>query len=371
MFKITATDGGARCGELTTAHGVVKTPVFMPVGTHATVKSLHPQEVRDAGAQIILCNAYHLSLRPGVEIVEKMGGLHNFMKWDGPILTDSGGYQLVSLSDVASVDDEGATFISPYDGSRLRVTPEFAIEIEYRLGADIIMCLDHPVAWDADHGLIDAATARTHAWAKRCRAVHPGNGRLLFGIVQGGFNKSLREQSAGVISSLDFDGIAIGGLSVGEPLDVMEEMTAFTVDFLPQEKPRYFMGLGTDTELLTMISLGVDMFDCVVPTRLARHATAMTAHGKLQLRGAAMATDPRPIDPQCDCACCREFSRAYLRHLFGAQEILAHRLVSIHNITHLTRLMAQARIAIAEGRFGEMVAGARARAPSAELSPAP
>ena len=352
-FTLTCTDGAARRGTLRTRHGDIETPVFMPVGTHATVKACHPREVRDAGAQIILANAYHLALRPGVDLVERAGGLHRFMAWDGPILTDSGGYQLVSLDRVAEVDDAGATFISPYDGSRLRVSPEDAVSLQARLGADIIMCLDHPVAWDARADRAADATRRTHRWAERCRSAHPGDGRLLFGIVQGGFDAAARRESAAAIGDLDFDGNAIGGLSVGEPLDIMEEMTALTVAGLAEDRPRYFMGLGTDRELLAMVALGVDMFDCVVPTRLARNATAMTRSGHLSLRSAAMREDLRPVEPGCGCPCCRDFSRAYLRHLFAAQEILAHRLVSLHNITHLCELMAGAREAIATGGFAE------------------
>ena len=350
-FSVEARDGRARAGVLRTRHGDVRTPVFMPVGTHATVKACHPAEVRDAGAQIILANAYHLALRPGVDLVERAGGLHAFMRWDGPILTDSGGYQLVSLASVAGVDEEGATFISPYDGGRLRVTPEDAVRNQARLGADVIMCLDQPIAWDADHSAVAAATARTHRWAARCREAHPGDGRLLFGIVQGGFDEAARRESAAAIRALDFDGIAIGGLSVGEPVDVMERMTGITTEGLPEERPRYFMGLGTDRELLAMVALGVDMFDCVVPTRLARNATAMTTRGRVSLRAAACREDLGPVEPGCPCPCCRDFSRAYLRHLFLAGEILAHRLLSLHNITHLCRLMAGAREAIAQGRF--------------------
>jgi queuine tRNA-ribosyltransferase len=360
-FAVRATDGAARRGQLRTPHGDIDTPVFMPVGTHATVKACHPAEVRQAGAQIILANAYHLALRPGVELIERAGGLHRFMAWDGPILTDSGGYQLVSLDKVARVDDSSATFISPYDGDRLDVTPEDAVSIQARLGADIIMSLDHPVPWDATRARTLEATRRTHAWAGRCRAAHPGDGRLLFGIVQGGFDRAARTESAAAIRDLDFDGIAIGGLSVGEPLDVMAEMTAVTVAGLPEDRPRYFMGLGTDSELLEMVGLGVDMFDCVVPTRLARNATAMTRRGHLSLRTASMRHDLGPVEPGCDCVCCRDFSRAYLRHLFGAQEILAHRLLSIHNITHLCRLMAGAREAIEAGRFDAYRAEAAAR----------
>ena len=360
-FRVEARAGAARTGVLRTAHGEVHTPAFMPVGTHATVRALHPDEVRRSGAEILLCNAYHLGLRPGVEVIEDAGGLHAFMGWDLPILTDSGGYQLVSLAGVARVDDDGADFISPYDGSRLRVTPESAVSLQQRLGADVIMCLDHPVAWGAGDPAVRAATERTHRWAERCRAAHPGGGRLLFGIVQGGFDAGLRRESARRIAALDFDGIAVGGLSVGEPIDVMLAMTAASLAELPEERPRYFMGLGTDAELVAAVALGVDMFDCVVPTRLARNATALVPGGRLSLRNAAYRDDARPIDDRCPCAACERFSRAYLRHLFAAGEILAHRLLSVHNLTHLGRLMGEVRAAIRGGRLETLLPGADGR----------
>jgi queuine tRNA-ribosyltransferase len=350
-FATEAVDGDARTGALATAHGPVRTPAFMPVGTHATVKALHPDEVRATGVDILLCNAYHLALRPGIELIEQAGGLHAFMGWNHPILTDSGGYQLVSLAEVAAVDDDGATFVSPYDGSRLRVTPEDAVRNQARLGADVLMCLDHPVAHGTDDEAARAATDRTHRWAERCRAAHPGGGRLLFGIAQGGFDASARRDSARFISGLDFDGVAIGGLSVGEPVDTMLAMTEASVAELRGDRARYFMGLGTDSELLGAIALGVDMFDCVVPTRLARNGSALTPDGRLSLRNSAARDDFGPIDPDCPCAACTGFSRAYLRHLFQSGEILAHRLVSLHNITHLARLMEGARAAIRGGTF--------------------
>jgi queuine tRNA-ribosyltransferase len=360
-LTVEARDGDARCGWVTTAHGRFEVPAFMPVGTHATVKAVHPDELRACGVQILLCNAYHLALRPGVDVIEEAGGLHGFMGWDGPILTDSGGYQLLSLGAVASVQDEAVTFVSPYDGSRLRVTPAEAVRIQERLGADVIMCLDHPVAWGAGTAQVAAAAERTLRWAEQCRAAARGPGRLLFGIAQGGFERSSRRASARAIAGLDFDGMAIGGLSVGEPLEVMLAMAEATLAELPQDRPRYFMGLGTDTELLAMIALGVDMFDCVVPTRLARNGTALTVNGVLSLRNAASRRDLRPIDQDCGCAACSRFSRAYLRHLFAAGEILAHRLVSIHNLTHLNRLLRDARGAIREGSFAALREAVRSR----------
>jgi queuine tRNA-ribosyltransferase len=353
-FRVTARDALARTGILHTLRGDVPTPAFMPVGTHASVKALHPREVKATGASIVLANAYHLALRPGVGVVEELGGLHRFMAWEGPILTDSGGYQLISLASVAAIDDLAATFISPYDGGRLRVSPEAAISLQARLDADIVMCLDHPVTWGTPEGLAREATERTHRWAERCRGAHPGKGRLLFGIVQGGFDQAARRASARRLGALDFDGLAVGGLSVGEPVPLMEELTAACVAELPETLPRYFMGLGTDREILRLAALGVDMFDCVEPTRLARHGTAMVAGGRLTLRNAAHRGDPRPVEEGCPCGCCAEFSRAYVRHLFAAGEILGHRLLSLHNLTHLGRLMARAREAIGAGRLADL-----------------
>jgi queuine tRNA-ribosyltransferase len=353
-LRIDARDGAARTGVLHTPHGEVRTPAFMPVGTHATVKALLPDEVRRTGADMLLCNGYHLVLRPGVELVEQAGGLHRFMGWDGPILTDSGGFQMVSLRDVTSIDDQGATFVSPYDGSRLRMTPEDAVRAQARLGADVVMCLDQPVAFGASAEQTREATARTHHWAERCRAAHPGEGHLLFGISQGGFDPALRRESAAIVAGMGFDGIAVGGLALGEPPPLMEAMCSAAVEALPERLPRYVMGLGTDAELLAMVGLGIDMFDCVVPTRLARNATALTAGGRLSLRQARHREDLRPLEDGCPCAACAGgFSRAYLRHLFHAGEILAHRLLSLHNLAHLGHLMGEARDAIRAGRFAD------------------
>lgn len=350
-FTIEARSGAARAGVLQTAHGTIHTPAFMPVGTHAAVRALHPDEVRAAGAEVLLCNAYHLALRPGVDVIERAGGLHSFMGWSGPILTDSGGYQLVSLRRVTRVDDEAADFVSPFDGTSMRVTPEMAIDIQVRLGADIVMCLDHPVAWGARDELVLAATARTHRWARRCREAMGAGGRLLFGIAQGGFDATRRSESARAVAAMGFDGLAVGGLSVGEPHDVMHSMLEASLAEFPDERPRYFMGLGTDAEIVAAVSAGVDLFDCVVPTRLARHATALTDQGRLSLRKAGYREDLRPLEPGCDCVACVSFSRAYLRHLFGTGDILAHRLVTAHNLTHMSRLMAGVRSAIVAARF--------------------
>jgi queuine tRNA-ribosyltransferase len=350
-FTIESRSGAARAGALQTAHGTIHTPAFMPVGTHAAVRALHPDEVRAAGAEVVLCNAYHLALRPGVEVIERAGGLHAFMGWDGPILTDSGGYQLVSLSRVTRVDEEAADFVSPFDGTSMRVTPELAMDMQVRLGADIVMCLDHPVAWGARDEQVRAATARTERWAQRCRDAMCAGGRLLFGIAQGGFDATLRTESARAVAAMGFDGLAVGGLSVGEPHEVMHTMLEASLAEFPVERPRYFMGLGTDAEILAAVSLGVDLFDCVVPTRLARHATALTDEGRINVRKAEYRDDLRPIEPGCDCVACATFSRAYLRHLFGTGDILAHRLVTVHNLTHMSRLMAGVRSAIVADRF--------------------
>jgi len=341
----------------------------MPVGTHATVKALHPDEVRACGAEVVLCNAYHLALRPGVELIAQAGGLHRFMGWSGPILTDSGGYQLVSLGGVAAVDDDSALFVSPYDGTRRRVTPEQAVADQAALGADIMMCLDHPVAWGATEDAAHRATERTRVWAQRCLDAHPADGRLLFGIAQGGFAAETRRESARAIAGMGFDGVAIGGLSVGEPHDLMLDMAAESLSQLSDDRPRYFMGMGTDAELLAMVAMGIDMFDCVVPTRLARNGSALTPHGTLSLRNAAARDDLRPIDAGCPCPACTGFSRAYLRHLFAAGEILAHRLVSIHNLTHLCGLMADARAAITSRSYLSFRQGVEARLNLGEPAP--
>lgn len=354
VFTVEARSGAARAGVLPTAHGTIRTPAFMPVGTHAAVRALLPGEVRSAGAEVLLCNAYHLALRPGVELIERAGGLHAFMGWSGPILTDSGGYQLVSLGRVTRVDEEAAEFVSPFDGTGMRVTPEMAIDIQVRLGADILMCLDHPVAWGARHDLVRAATARTHRWAQRCRDAMRAENRLLFGIAQGGFDETLRTESARAVAAMGFDGLAVGGLSVGEPLDVMHTMLEASLAEFPEDRPRYFMGLGTDAEILAAVSMGVDLFDCVVPTRLARHATALTDAGRLPLRKADYREDLRPLEEGCECAACASFSRAYLRHLFSTGDILAHRLVTVHNLTHMSRLMAGVRSAIVASRFPQL-----------------
>ncbi len=334
----------------------------MPVGTHANVKACIPAEIRDAGAQVLLCNSYHLALRPGVDLIRKAGGLHSFMGWNGAILTDSGGYQLVSLAGISRINDDGAEFVSPYDGSRLFITPADAISNQANLGADIIMVLDQPTGYGgADSTVQKAADARTIKWAKACREAHPGNGHLVFGIAQGGFDRGGRQSSAAAIADLDFDGVAIGGLALGEPVDLMMDLAKTTAAALPDYLPRYFMGLGTTAELLRMVAIGIDMFDCVVPTRLARHGVAMTAGGNLSLRQARYREDLAPIEEGCECPGCQiRFSRAYLRHLHVARELLADRILSVHNVTHLIHVMQLARNAIIEGELDRFIGKALA-----------
>jgi queuine tRNA-ribosyltransferase len=330
-FEILATKGKARAGVFHTPHGAIPTPVFAPVGTQATVKSLTPAQLQAAGASLILSNTYHLFLRPGDELVASLGGLHEFMAWPGPILTDSGGFQVFSLAQMRKIDDNGVTFKSHIDGSTQRLTPESSIAIQENLGADIIMAFDE-CAEPYDRQYNEQAMQRTHAWAERCRNAKTRQDQALFGIVQGGIFPDLREQSARFISSLDFPGHAIGGLSVGETKTEMREIINQVTDILPEDKPRYLMGVGTPADFLIAVERGIDIFDCVLPTRLARHHAAMTTTGRLNLMNATYARDGQPIDPGCDCYTCRTFSRAYLRHLITAREMLAASLLSIHNI---------------------------------------
>lgn len=349
-FTIAARDGGARRGSLRTAHGEVQTPAFMPVGTHASVKACDPKEVAASGAEVLLCNFYHLALRPGVDLIAEMGGLHHFMGWPGAILTDSGGYQLVSLGELTELDDCGVTFRSPYDGAAIRLTPQGVVEGQLKLGSDVIMVLDQPVPFGTSAALAEIATRRTHAWAAQCRQVDTGDA-LLFGIVQGGFEIGLRAQSAEAIAALDFDGVALGGLVLGEPPQVRQSAVDACVQHLPDRLPRYLMGMGTDLDLLDSIARGVDLFDCVLPTRLARTGTALTMAGRISLRRSRFRNDPRQLELDCECPACTNFSRAYLRHLYLAGEILAHRMLSLHNLRHLSRLMAGARRAVEGGRL--------------------
>ena len=359
-FDIQARDGAARAGLFHTPHGDLETPAFAPVGTQATVKAVTPAQLQELGATLVLANTYHLYLRPGDERIARLGGLHRFMAWEGPILTDSGGFQVFSLADRRQVDDDGVTFRSHLDGSLHRFTPEKTVAIQENLGADIIMTLDEcPEPYDRAYN--EAALARTHAWAKRCLAAKTRHDQAMFGIVQGGVFPDLRRDSARFIASLGLPGIAIGGLSVGESKEETLAMLEITIAELPEDRPRYLMGVGSPEDLVEAVARGVDLFDCVLPTRMARNDAALTRLGRLHLRNAAFADDPRPIDPECPCYTCRHFSRAYLRHLIVAKEMLSATLLSIHNLHTLIALTADLRQAIRQGRLSAFVQDFRAR----------
>ncbi|MFA5872598.1 MAG: tRNA guanosine(34) transglycosylase Tgt [Anaerolineales bacterium] len=349
-FNITAMQGRARAGVFHTPHGNLETPAFAPVGTQATVKTLTPAQLDELGASLILSNTYHLYLRPGDELVRELGGLHEFMQWPGPLLTDSGGFQVFSLAQTRKIDDDGVTFKSHIDGSAHRFTPEKSIQIQENLGADIIMAFDE-CSDPNDHAYSKIAMERTHRWAERCLTAKTRADQALFGIIQGGVNPDLRTASAQFIASLPFPGIAIGGLSVGETKDEMRAMLDLVLQPVPESKPRYLMGVGTPEDLINGIARGVDIFDCVLPTRLARHNAAFSSEGRLNLMNAAFARDPRPIDETCDCYTCRTFTRAYLRHLIVAKEILAGTLLSIHNLHALVQLVKDIRQMIIDGTF--------------------
>jgi queuine tRNA-ribosyltransferase len=351
-FRVTATDGEARAGVLETAHGEVPTPAFMPVGTKASVKTLDPDEVREVGADILLGNTYHLHFRPGDELIAELGGLHAFMGWDGPILTDSGGFQVFSLLDtIVGVDDDGVVFRSVYDGSQARFTPESVAQIQANLGSDIAMCLDVcPPAGVAREELAEAVRRTTH-WAERQRAAARAPGQLLFGISQGASDPDLRRRSIEEITALDFDGYALGGLSVGEPRLLTLDATAWAAPLLPEDRPRYFMGIGDAEGILEVIERGVDMFDCVLPTRTARTGSALTWQGRLNLRNARFARDPGPLDDGCGCRACERFSRAYIRHLVNQEELLGLRLLTLHNLHFVLDVTARARTAIEAGEL--------------------
>ncbi|OUM97079.1 MAG: tRNA guanosine(34) transglycosylase Tgt [Paenibacillaceae bacterium ZCTH02-B3] len=345
---------GARLGRLHTPHGVIDTPAFMPVGTQATVKAVSPEELKALGAQIILSNTYHLFIRPGHELIREAGGLHRFMNWDRAILTDSGGFQVFSLADRRKIREEGVEFRSHLDGSLLFLSPEKATEVQNALGADIIMCFDECAPYPADYEYVRESTARTSRWAERCLKAHRRpDDQALFGIVQGGMYPDLRRQSAKDLTSLDFPGYAIGGLSVGEPKPVMYELLETTVPLLPDRKPRYLMGVGSPDALIEGSIRGIDMFDCVLPTRIARNGTVMTSRGRLVIRNAAYERDFGPLDPACDCYTCTHYSRAYIRHLIKADEIFGLRLTTIHNLHFLGSLMARIRQAIREDRLAD------------------
>jgi queuine tRNA-ribosyltransferase len=351
-FELIKTDGtGARIGRVATAHGSFDTPVFMPVGTQATVKAVTPEELTALGAEVILANTYHLYLRPGHALIKELGGLHSFMNWKGPILTDSGGFQVFSLGKLRKIDETGVSFRSHIDGARCVLTPESVMEIQGALGADIIMPLDECAPYPAERGYVLKSMALTHDWALRSKRAKKRDDQLLFGIVQGGMYEELRRESAEAITSIGFDGYAIGGLSVGEEKTLMRDMTAATVRHLPKESARYLMGVGTPEDLVFSVGAGIDMFDCVMPTRNARNGTLFTSTGKLVIKNGRFERDPAPLDPECGCYTCTHYSRAYLRHLYMAGEMLGATLNTIHNLYYYAGLMREMRSAIAQGGF--------------------
>ena len=356
-FKLHSTDGLARRGTLTLAHGTVETPAFMPVGTYGTVKAMSPLELKEIGAHIVLGNTFHLWLRPGLEAIEAHGGLHRFMGWDRPILTDSGGFQVFSLGALRKITEEGVKFASPLNGDRLFLTPEESMRIQKVLNSDIVMIFDECTPYPAEPDAAAYSMRLSLRWAERSKVAHAGNPNALFGIVQGGMYEDLRDESLRELAAMDFDGYAIGGLSVGEPKDDMRRILAHTAPQLPQHKPRYLMGVGTPEDIVASVQHGVDMFDCVLPTRNARHGILFTRHGDLRIKNARFRTDIAPVDAQCGCYCCRNFSRAYLHHLIRCGEILGARLATLHNLHYYQELMAGLRAAIETGTLGDFVAG--------------
>jgi queuine tRNA-ribosyltransferase len=357
-FRLTASDGAARAGEMTTAHGVVRTPAFMPVGTQASVKGVHHDDVRAAGTELLLANTYHLMLRPGAERVAALGGLHAFMRWPYPVITDSGGFQVMSLAALRKVTERGVTFRSHLDGALVELTPERATEVQILLGSDIAMQLDELVRLPAESGEIERAMQLSLRWAERCKRAFEkaAPGRALFGIVQGGDDARLRQQSVRALTAIGFDGYAIGGLAVGETQDIMLDVVEHTAAALPTEQPRYLMGVGTPSDLLQAIGRGIDMFDCVLPTRNGRHGLAFTRFGPINIKNARHADDPRPLDGSSRCPAARDFSRAYLHHLFRSGEALGGTLLSIVNLYYYQDLVAGARAAITAGRFADYAA---------------
>jgi queuine tRNA-ribosyltransferase len=355
QLTIHARDGQARTGTLSTPHGDVKTPMFMPVGTLATVKTLSPEELTAIGSGIVLSNTYHLALRPGADIVEAAGGLHAFMQYKGPLLTDSGGFQVFSLAKNRDIDEQGVTFRNHLNGDLMTLNPESAVTIQQQLGADIMMAFDECIPYPVEHAYAKASSERTLRWAKRCIAAKTNPNQALFGIVQGGEFPDLRAWSAQQTVALPFDGFAIGGTSIGEPKDVFSSMIQAAVPFLPEDKPRYVMGIGSLDYIFEAIRLGVDMFDCVLPTRLARHGAVMTTYGRLNIKDATYERDFTPLDGACDCYACKHYTRAYVRHLYRADETFGKRLMSIHNLRFLIRVVEGARRAIEEKRYDAYV----------------
>lgn len=342
----------ARLGKIYTDHGEIETPIFMPVGTRATVKTMTPDELKDIGSQIILGNTYHLYLRPGMDIIKKAGGLHKFMNWDLPILTDSGGFQVFSLANNRKIYEDGVEFRSHIDGSKQFISPEISVDMQNTLGSDIMMSFDECAPYPADYDYIKNSMERTTRWAKRCKDHHKNTDKqALFGIVQGGMYKDLRERSARDLVDLDFPGYSIGGLSVGEPLELMNEMLDHTIQFLPEDKPRYNMGIGSPNYIFESVERGIDMMDCVLPTRIARNGTVFTSDGRLVIKNARYKEDFSPLDHNCDCYTCKNYTRAYIRHLFNVDEILGLRLATIHNLYFLIELMEKIRESIKNDNF--------------------
>jgi queuine tRNA-ribosyltransferase len=358
IFDLHTTDGAARRGTLTLAHGTIETPVFMPVGTYGTVKAMAPNELTDIGAQIVLGNTFHLWLRPGLEVIRAHGGLHRFMGWEGPILTDSGGFQVFSLGELRKISEEGVKFASPINGDRLFLTPEESMRIQHVLNSDIAMIFDECTPWPATEQQAADSMRLSLRWARRSRDAHDhlSNGNALFGIVQGGMFESLRDESLAGLAGIGFEGYAIGGLSVGEPKDEFARILAHTAPRLPTDRPRYLMGVGTPEDIVYAVSQGIDMFDCVMPTRNARNGHLFTRFGDIRIKNAQHKTDTRPLDDTCGCYCCRNFSRAYLHHLHRTGEILGARLNTIHNLFYYQTLMRELRTAIAAGTFASHVA---------------
>jgi queuine tRNA-ribosyltransferase len=350
-FTLLKTCGTARVGELYTSHGIIPTPVFLPVGSQATVRTLTPQEIKDLGYKMVLANTYHLYLRPGIDVIEKLGGLHRFMAWDGAILTDSGGYQVFSLAPFCKITDEGVAFRSHIDGSNHFLTPELAIMYQEALGSDIMMVLDHCTAYSNNIDKVREAMERTHRWAERCMAAKQRDDLALYAIIQGGMYPDLRQQSSQYLTGLDFPGYAIGGLSLGEPKITTLSLVEQTTCFLPENKPRYLMGIGAPEDIVTSVARGIDIFDCALPTRVARNGALFTSRGRINIRRAVYRKMERPIDPACDCYTCRNFTAAYLNHLFRSEELLALRLASIHNLRFIANLMATIRACIIDGTF--------------------
>ena len=361
-FDLLTNDGAARRGRMTVAHGQVDTPAFMPVGTYGTVKAMTPQALADTGAQICLGNTFHLWLRPGMDVIKQFGGLHKFMNWNKPILTDSGGFQVFSLGDLRKITEEGVKFASPIDGARLFLTPEISMQIQKDLNSDIVMIFDECTPYPADYKTAAESMRLSLRWARRSRDEHDRlqNTNALFGIVQGGMHEALRDESLAGLKDINFNGFAIGGLSVGEPKEDMMRILAHTAPQLPTDKPRYLMGVGTPEDLMDSVELGMDMFDCVMPTRNARNGHLFTRYGDIKIKNARFKTDQAPLDPTCTCYTCRHFSRAYLHHLFRAGEILSSILNTVHNLHYYQTLMAEMRSAIEQGQFAQAVARLRA-----------